>query len=773
MTDFVHTFSFDAECGTFTVASGGGLAIAGASLQIILGDRTLDSVLLDVAGTARRDEDRPGLGGGVAETIRFAADEGVAVTLEAFVPDSGECVVLRTELANERDAAIAVETLQPLVLEGEEGFVRLGVPSSQWAVYREGWHSGSPTGVLSITESNFGAAGARDEGITSDLVTVLVAGEVDRALLLGWLEARRLTNRFLVARQGDGATLRAVASADGVPLGPGATLASEPLMVRFAADPLRALEHYGDLFGTRMASRTLRGIPATADNDSNGGTETAPSLSPSGWGSRDIAPPVTDAMIRENLAAYTPEADRWQLDYWIIDDGWQSVAGDWLIINEKRFPLGMKLVADAIGMADLKPGLSLSPLLVSEASVLAREHVDWLLRDERDEAVVAIEFPEESYWRGRQLVLDVTRPEAADHLRTVIRTVVRDWGFACVKADFLFAGALPGKRHDPTVTATQAMRRALEILRDEVGQRFLLACACPIGPATGLVDACRTGPDAAGRWHDADQNPDAPSTKNAIGNVIARYWQHGRLFVAAPGALMTRQKAGGLIPEEAQTLATVIAMSGGLTMGADQFDAMSPDRQTFIDMILPACPRAARPVDLFRHPLSETLVWDIDRGALSWKVVALLNQSDLPADLSLEFGNVGCDADRPYHVLDLWQPRYYGVATGSLIVPSVPGHGVRLLVVRPEGSGLDFLGSTLHATGGAVFCDVEASGLACDVRLDARWPRCGRLFFCPPAGYVVRTSDGLLTPRDDGAWSIEVDTSMTTEYHFEAVHQQG
>jgi alpha-galactosidase len=772
MTDFVHTFSFDADSGTFTIAAGDSLAIAGASLQVILSDRTLDSVLLEIAGTDRRGEERPGLGHGVAETIRFAAGDGVAVALEAFVPDAGECVVLRTELVNEGDAAIAVEELQPLVLEGEEGLVSLGMPSSQWAVLREGWHSGSPTGVLSIADGDGDTRGARDDGITSELVTVLVAGEVDRALLLGWLEAKRLTNRFLVARQGDGATIRAVASADGVPLGPGATLASEPLVIRFAADPLAMLERYGDLLGERMASRVLRPTTATADNGSNGGTAAVVQPSAGGWLSRQTGVTVTDAMIRENLAPYAPEAERWQLDYWIIDDGWQSVAGDWLVINEKRFPLGMKLVADGIRMAGPKPGLSLAPLLVSEASVLAREHVDWLLRDERDEVVIAIEFPEESYWRGRQFVLDVTHPEAADHLRTVIRTLVRDWGFACVKADFLFAGALPGKRHDPTVTATQAMRRALEIIRDEVGQRFLLVCRCPIGPAIGLADACRTGPDVAGHWHRADQSPGDPSTKSAVGNVIARYWQHGRLFVADPDVLMARQEADGLTTSEVQTLATVVAMSGGLAMWSDMLDAVAPERRTLIDMILPAWPRAARPVDLFRHQGSQTLVWDIERGEQSWKVVALLNLSDLPADLSLELGDIDCDDGRRRHVFELWQQKYYGAVIGSLIVPAVPPHGVRLLVVRAESGGLDFLGSTLHATGGAAFCDVEAKGLACDVRLSPEWSRRGRLLFCPPAGYVVRTSDGLLTPRDDGVWSIEVDTSMTTEYHFEAVHQK-
>ena len=767
MTDPAHRFSFDADSGTFSVRAGD-LALSGACVQVLLEDRSLDSVFLEVAEATSGRQEQPGMGAGSVQTIRFAAADGLAMSLEAFTPDTGEAVVLRLVLTNTGDRAVGVKELRPLMLEGEAGELVLGVPSSRWVILREGWHSWDASGVRSFRDEDFDVGGTQPGCFTSSRVALLAAGEIDRAVLLGWLEEKRLTGQVLAARHGDGAAVRAVAQADGVPLQPGATLATEPLMVALTTAPLAALERYGDLFAERMASR----VPALAAKA--GGNGSGPPAVPavSGWLTWYTGHDISDAMLRENLARYAAEAERWQLDYWVIDDGWQSVAGDWLIVNEQKFPRGMKLVADGIRKAGLRPGLWVAPLLASEASILAREHVDWLLKDERGEVVTAFAFSEESHWRGRQFVLDVTHPEAADALRQVIRTIVRQWGYEYIKADFLFAAALPGVRHDPTLTHTQVMRRALEIIRDEAGQRFLLACGCPIGPATGLADACRTGTDVARQWHRAEADDASPSTRNAVRNVIARYWQHGRLFLADPDALMVRQVDTDLTADEVRTLATVIATSGGLTMWSDVLESVSEDRRLIVDKVLPVWPEAARPVALLKSERVQTLLWSFRQGEMAWRVVAMLNLADVAADLSLDLADVGCRRGAAHHVFELWRETYHGIVRDELVLPAVPPHGVRLLAVRPVTGGLDFVASSLHVTMDAVFCRVEPKGLACDVRLEPRWPRRGRLLLCPPEGYVVRTGEGLLTERADGCWSIEVDTSLVTEYHFEALHAE-
>lgn len=772
MADLRHVFSFDAESGTFAVRAAADLLLRGACVQATVEELNLDSVFLEVVGTDEHREERPGLGPGGSTTVRFADTEGLAMSLEAFTPDSGAAVVLRLELTNTGGEAVRVHDLQPLVLEGEAGEILLGMPSGEWTILREGWHSWDAAGVRSFADDDFSVAEAEPGCFTSSRVTMLVADEVGRGLLLGWLEEKRLTGEIVVIRHGDGASARAVAWADGVPLDPGATLATEPLMVALTAAPLDTLERYGDLFAERMESRVPALVTKARGNGNNGGAA-APALpAVSGWLSWYTRHDISDAMIRENLGHYAAEANRWKLQYWVIDDGWQSVAGDWLTVDERKFPRGMKLVADGIRSAGLRPGLWVAPFMVSEASILAREHVDWLLKDDRGEVITSFAFSEESHWRGRQFVLDVTHPGAAEYVRLVIRTIVRQWRFEYVKADFLFVAALPGVRHDPALTRTEVMRLALSILRDEAGQRFLLACGCPIGPATGLADACRTGTDVAYRWHPPEADDASPSTRNAVRNVIGRYWQHGRLFLADPDALMVREVDTELGIDEVQSLATVVAMSGGLAMWSDLVDAVSEERRKILDKVLPVWPVAARPMGLFRSELIQTLVWTLRQGDLVWRVVALVNLADRPADLPLRLSDVGCPEGEENHVFELWRETYHGATGREVVVTGVPPHGVCLLAVRPVTGGLDFLASNLHVTMDAVFCRVAPRGLSCDVTLSPDWNRRGRLFLWAPEGYVVRTLEGLLTERGDGSWSIEVDTALTTEYHFEAVHEQ-
>lgn len=432
MTEWRHSFIFDAESGTFAVRAGD-LGFSGASAQALVTDHALDSVFLDVADVRHEPAERPGLGPGTVETIRFEPEDDLSLALEAFTPQSGACVVLRLLLTNGQAAPLAVDELQPLVLEGEAGELALDASSDDWVMYREGWHSWAPSGVRRLGDDDYRVGGTLPGSIVSNRVAVIVARQTQRGVLLGYLAEKHLRGTFVVSRHG--AAIRASAEADGVALAPGAALATEPLMIRFTGAPLTALEHYGDLFaaamGSRLTSRAAATLPAV-----------------SGWLSWYTNHQVSDQMLRENLARYTPEAARWKLDYWVIDDGWQSVAGDWLDVNTKKFPRGMKLVADGIRAAGLKPGLWIAPFMVSEASILAREHPDWLLKNAEGQPVVSFRMPEESHWRGRQFVLDVTHPDAAEYVRRVLRTIVREWGYAYIKTDFVFVTALRGVRPD-------------------------------------------------------------------------------------------------------------------------------------------------------------------------------------------------------------------------------------------------------------------------------------------------------------------------------------
>jgi alpha-galactosidase len=106
---------------------------------------------------------------------------------------------------------------------------------------------------------------------------------------------------------------------------------------------------------------------------------------------------------------------------------------------------------------------------------------------------------------------------------------VRAWGFDYLKLDFLYGGALKGKRFKE-MPREAAYRECLKNLRESMGaDAFFLTCGTPILPAIGLCDAMRVGPDVAYYWEKYRDayllyNPTIPGTKNAIRTVLHRLW---------------------------------------------------------------------------------------------------------------------------------------------------------------------------------------------------------------------------------------------------------
>ncbi|NOH02933.1 MAG: alpha-galactosidase [Chloroflexi bacterium] len=204
-----------------------------------------------------------------------------------------------------------------------------------------------------------------------------------------------------------------------------------------------------------------------------------------------------------------------------VDDGWQKDVGDWEA-NEK-FPSGMKALADKIKSTGRRAGLWLAPLIAAESSRLFREKKDWFLRDEKGRLVSA-----GFNWGQRLFALDVTHPDVISWLVALMKQV-RAWGFDYYKLDFLYAGALPGKRRKE-MPREVAYRECLRVMREAMGEgAFFLTCGTPIIPALGLCDAIRIGPDVSHDWENRRnehllQNFTTPGTKNAIRTAIHRLW---------------------------------------------------------------------------------------------------------------------------------------------------------------------------------------------------------------------------------------------------------
>ena len=147
---------------------------------------------------------------------------------------------------------------------------------------------------------------------------------------------------------------------------------------------------------------------------------------------------VTEADIAANLAAM----DDLGLGFGVvqIDDAYQAAPGDWLVPSG-RFAPARPGAPDPRDRP--RAGIWIAPLLLGQRSRTMREHPEWAVRHaETGEPVAAGRVV-----RQECTALDVTHPGAARYLSGVLATM-REWGIDYVKADFLYAGACEGVRHD-------------------------------------------------------------------------------------------------------------------------------------------------------------------------------------------------------------------------------------------------------------------------------------------------------------------------------------
>lgn len=265
---------------------------------------------------------------------------------------------------------------------------------------------------------------------------------------------------------------------------------------------------------------------------------------------------VTQADVAENLTAMDDLAV--PVDVVQIDDGYQAAPGDWLT-SSGRFDDLPGLIR-RIREHGRRAGIWIAPMVVARKSALFAAHPDWLVTDPASGDPV---FAGDAL-RDSCAALDLTHPDAAEYLADTLRTM-RGWGVDYFKIDFVYAGALEGRRHED-VTGVEAYRHGLRLIREAIGpEAYLLGCGAPILPSVGMVDAMRVGPDIAAYWQSPNGHPSEPSQANATRNTIARAWQHGRFWINDPDCLMLRPEV-----ERREDWARTVERYGGLRASSDR-----------------------------------------------------------------------------------------------------------------------------------------------------------------------------------------------------------
>lgn len=650
---------------------------------------------------------------------------GLHATATFALPRGSPLLLWRITVDNQGDRPVAIDRLDLLrvgypertrptlpgggILTGRlhdfvryQGAVRPHPDPGELAFFSNGWQSWSPTGVYGpgdrFRRSRLGPVRApmfhhpgapvpRKPGhFLADMFAVLGDRTHRTGMLAGFLSQTRHFGSIEVWTDALRPSLRVWAHGDGARLDPGAQITTDWACLHFLhLDVPEPLRPYLD------AVARLHGVGD-------------PPEPVTGWCSwYHFYEDLTPADVRRNLEAVQALRPDLPLDLVQIDDGYQARAGDWLSFDAD-FPNGVAPLAERIRAAGCTPGLWLAPFLLKRGARLAARHRDWILRN-RWRVGVNAGF----YNNAMATALDLTHPGARQHVQEVVGTLVHDWGFPYLKLDFLYAGALPGRRHDPTMTRAQALRAGLEAIRSAAGERaFLLGCGCPLGSAIGLVDAMRINPDVSPRWGPSYRDrplplraeADLPATRNAVHNALTRAPLHRRWWLNDPDCLVLRPEAH-LSLAEMRTLATVIALTGGATLISDDLPHLPPERLRILEAILPPLHGAAHVLDWFDQPTPARLQMDLEGPAGPWHLVALFNWEDRPADLRLRLQDFYLQPGTTYLARDFWGQRSLAIRGAETTLAAVPAHGVVVLALRRlPARGPQYVGSDLHISQG-------------------------------------------------------------------------
>lgn len=285
---------------------------------------------------------------------------------------------------------------------------------------------------------------------------------------------------------------------------------------------------------------------------------------------------VDENIVKRDLKALSALPEK--VDIFQIDDGYQRCIGEWLHNDEKKFPSGMKKLADEIHNNDMLAGLWLAPFAATKNSFIYKEHKDWLVHYDNGKL-----YPAGANWGGFYAI-DFYNQDAAKYIRKVFDTILNDWGYDMVKLDFLYAACIVPMHNK---SRGQIMCEAMDFIRDCVGDKLILGCGVPLMPSFGKVDFCRVGADVALEWK---YNPygirEDVSTPNTINCSIFRRGLNGRAFMNDPDVFLLRDNNIKMSFEQRKLVAEINSVFGSLLFVSDNVSQYSREQlEVFLDTI--------------------------------------------------------------------------------------------------------------------------------------------------------------------------------------------
>lgn len=620
------------------------------------------------------------------------------VEIHVALYDQLNAVVLETLYKNVSAHQIVISSVEPLrVLKAEAGslfYPNVSKCLTNGAMYYDagtihtfGTHYKKPEpygetkgGVISRN-----ALSDNDETVQSWWNAGLFAGYDQEGMSLGYIENQCGLGRIqLLKTDADQLSLIAESVYDpGYVLKQGQSVSSDRFMINIAENPYTPLENYASVLGKINHARTNSIV--------------------NGWCNwfYTLDQYSEDEIVR-NAAFAAKNLKPYGLKYIQIDEGYQKWHGNWH--GNSRFPHDMKWLAQKIKSYGLKPGIWISPFVVSDTTEIFKQHPDWFLRNEHGSLKRIGPWPSENTdWfkseSPKRYGLDITNPGAEKWFTDLIDTVANNWGYEMIKIDFVAWTVFSANHfYDPSYTPAQVYRKAFEIMRKVAGDQCHLLDCGPGNITAGLTNSMRIEYDQnygyrADAWKQYFIGPS--SSAGAIGK---RYYFHNKAWVNDADHICNDL----LSPQQSQAAASLIALSGGNTMSGDRLLTLDASKLEILKKVFPSTGVNAKPIDLWDSDTQTSFAATVKRNFDEWTVAGFFNP-DLKEKVVKRFPmqRMWLDPNKTYLCYDFWKEQFLGEVSKELTVEVDPG-SVTLLSLHEKKGVPQFISTTRHVMQGAV-----------------------------------------------------------------------
>ncbi len=605
---------------------------------------------------------------------RFGIDELPGLDLTVTETCRGNVVMLfEFQLKNRGSEPVKVDAVE-LRFDNDSFF---GEKADSYRFYKEGLTVVGVSGARGKGDCDFeldpnflrftvsdkdGYSWKQKDIFCSEQVGVVSNKHSNTSILLGFVTAKNYFCRIIMNMERDtDIHLTAVIDTDGFIIAPGNEIHLEKLMINSGDDVEKLLETYVTETASQMQAIPSRDIP-------------------NGWCSYYYYyGQETEDDILENSRFLAENRDTIPVDYIQIDDGWQKARGSWLETNPRKFPHGMKWLAEEIKALGLKPGIWVAPFLVSGQAEVYQEHKDWLLRDADGNLLMM----------GGDYFLDTSHPEALKWLTECFK-VMKGWGYTYFKLDFMMVETCYNARYyDKNITRVQAYRQGLAVIRKAIGDdAFILGGTALITPDVGLINGSRVTTDVTPFWSLKGCTPESPTIFNICRNMINRGYMHQKLWTNDPDCLIVREQHNRekykdippLSLQETFMLASAMIMSGGALFLGDRMQELSEERLEIINKVFAMRNGiAAYPLDRMEREIPQ--IW-FRKGTGSPDnphLLAVFNWGDHSAENRVYLKDLNLRVQDKYSVDDVWMDKKSQYGADPFMEVTLEPHTCKLL----------------------------------------------------------------------------------------------